>query len=128
MRVRRIVPDLAAERVAESRDFYAELFGLEVVMDLDWIVTLRAPGTEIAQLSLITQDATAVVRPNLTIEVEDVDVVHAAALKRGAEIAHPLTDEPWGVRRFFVRDPGGAFINVMGHPSKADDAAWPHSS
>jgi catechol 2,3-dioxygenase-like lactoylglutathione lyase family enzyme len=106
MRVRRIVPDLAAERVAESRDFYAELFGLEVVMDLDWIVTLRAPGTEIAQLSLITQDATAVVRPNLTIEVEDVDVVHAAALQHGAEIAHPLTDEPWGVRRFIVRDPG----------------------
>jgi uncharacterized glyoxalase superfamily protein PhnB len=97
-------------------------------MDLDWIVTLRAPGTEIAQLSLITQDATAVVRPNLTIEVEDVDVVHAAALQHGAEIAHPLTDEPWGVRRFIVRDPGGAFINVMSHPSEEDDAAWPHSS
>jgi uncharacterized glyoxalase superfamily protein PhnB len=88
--------------------------------DLDWIVTLRASGTEVAQLSLINHDATAVVRPNLTIEVDDVDAVHAAALKRGAEIVHPLTDEPWGVRRFFIRDPGGAFVIVMGHPSEAD--------
>jgi hypothetical protein len=29
---------------------------------------------------------------------------------------HPLTDEPWGVRRFFVRDPSGKVLNILSHP------------
>jgi hypothetical protein len=28
---------------------------------------------------------------------------------------YPLTDEPWGVRRFFVRDPNGMIVNVVSH-------------
>jgi uncharacterized glyoxalase superfamily protein PhnB len=55
------------------------------------------------------------VHPDVTIEVDDVDAVHARAVASGAEIVHPLTDEPWDVRRFFVRDPNGAVINVMQH-------------
>ncbi|WP_201754440.1 VOC family protein [Micromonospora rubida] len=39
----------------------------------------------------------------------------AAALAAGAEIVHELTEEPWGVRRFFVRDPDGHVINVLAH-------------
>ena len=35
----------------------------------------------------------------------------------GLEIVYPLTDEPWGVRRFFVRDPDGTVINVAQHVS-----------
>ena len=33
----------------------------------------------------------------------------------GAEIVYPLTEEDWGLRRFFVRDPNGAVINVTEH-------------
>ena len=39
----------------------------------------------------------------------------AAAQHAGAEIVYPLTDEDWGLRRFFVRDPNGAIINVTEH-------------
>jgi len=35
--------------------------------------------------------------------------------RRAYEIVHPLTQEPWGVRRFFVRDPDGNVINVVSH-------------
>jgi hypothetical protein len=28
---------------------------------------------------------------------------------------HPLTDEPWRVRRFFARDPNGVVVNVLSH-------------
>ena len=31
------------------------------------------------------------------------------------KVVYPLTDEPWGVRRFFVTDPNGVIINVMNH-------------
>jgi len=66
---------------------------------------------------VMSEDATAPVSPDVSIEVEDVDAVHAKAVERGYEIVHPVTDEPWGVRRFFVRDPNGAVINVMTHMS-----------
>jgi uncharacterized glyoxalase superfamily protein PhnB len=46
---------------------------------------------------------------------EDVDAVHAKAVTLGLRIVYPLTDEPWGVRRFFVTDPNGVIINVLSH-------------
>ena len=84
-------------------------------MDLGWIITFSAPGNPAAQLSLMGQDAAAPVHPDVSVEVDDVDAAHAAARRRGYEIVYPVTDEPWGVRRFFVRDPGGHVINVLSH-------------
>ena len=57
--------------------------------------------------------------PNVTVEVGDVDAVHAAAVAARATIVHPLTDEPWGVRRFLVEDPTGVVVNVMQHLAPA---------
>jgi catechol 2,3-dioxygenase-like lactoylglutathione lyase family enzyme len=115
MRIRRIVPDIKGKRLEESRRFYTEVIGLEHSMDLGWIIGFASPSNPTAQLQVISEDATALVHPDVSIEVEDVDAVHAKALAYGGEIVHPLTDEPWGVRRFFVRDPNGAVINVMTH-------------
>jgi predicted enzyme related to lactoylglutathione lyase len=115
MSVRRIVPNLRAEQLAEARAFYTEVVGLELAMDMGWIVHLVSPDNPTAQLGLMVEDATAPAHPDVSIEVEDVDAVYARAVERGAEIVHPLTNEPWGVRRFFVRDPTGAVVNVMSH-------------
>ncbi len=115
MGVRRIVPDLTAAEPGAGAAFYAEVLGLEPVMDLGWVVTYAAPDTPSAQLTVLREDARASVQPGVSIEVDDVDAAHAAAVRRGCEILHPLTDEPWGVRRFFVRDPSsGTILNVLG--------------
>ena len=113
--IRRIKPNIRSENLAESRKFYLDVLGLEGGEGLDWIVFFSAPGEPRLQLSVMTLDVTAGVHPDVTIEVDDVDAVHAKAVAAGAEIVHPLTDEPWQVRRFFVRDPNGAVINVMQH-------------
>jgi predicted enzyme related to lactoylglutathione lyase len=115
MGVRRVVPDFQADDPAASREFYAEVLGLEVAMDLGWIVTFAARGNAAAQISLMQRDASASVQPDASIEVDDVDAAHAAAQRLGCEIVHPLTDEPWGVRRFFVRDPNGKVLNILSH-------------
>jgi catechol 2,3-dioxygenase-like lactoylglutathione lyase family enzyme len=115
MAVRRIVPDLHASEPAAGAAFYADVLGLEPVMDLEWIVTYAAPGVPGAQISVMRDDASAPLRPDVSIEVDDVDAAHAAAQRLGCEILHPLTDEPWGVRRFFVRAPGGAVLNILAH-------------
>ena len=63
----------------------------------------------------MTHNATAPVIPDVSVQVDDVDACHAAAVQAGAEIVYPLTLEPWGVRRFFARDPDGHVINVLSH-------------
>jgi catechol 2,3-dioxygenase-like lactoylglutathione lyase family enzyme len=115
MPVRRIVPDLHAEDPAAGREFYREVLGLDLAMDMGWVANYVAPGNPGAQLIFIREDATAPVRPEVSIEVDDVDAAFAACERLGCEIVHPLTDEPWGVRRFFVRDPAGHVINILSH-------------
>jgi len=114
MSVRRIVPDIRSKDLDASRRFYVDVLGLEVAMDMGFIVTLVSPSNPTAQVSLMRDDSLAVL-PQMSIEVADVDDVHSRAVSRGLTIVYPLTNEPWGVRRFFVIDPSGTIINVMCH-------------
>lgn len=114
MSIRRVMPDIRSEAMEESRDFYG-LLGFEEVMNLGWVMTLASPSNPTAQVTFISQDKTAPVVPDMSVEVDDVDAVHAAMRESGAEIVHPLQDEEWGVRRFFVRDPNGKVVNVLSH-------------
>ncbi len=116
MSIRRVVPNILSERMDESRHFYTEFLGLEVAMDMGWVVTLASPGNPTAQISLVRGAApTASNAVSLSVEVADVDAVHAKAVADGVPIVYPLTTEPWGVRRFHVTDPNGVVINVMSH-------------
>ena len=85
---------------------------------------LVSPSNPTAQLSVLRQDASAPVVPQITIEIVDVDAVHAEAVRRRLELVHPLTDEPWGVRRFFVKDPNGVVLNVASHRGDAATPSW----
>ena len=114
MSVKRIVPNLASPDPAGSADFYIGVFGLKVAMDMGWIVTLTSPEAASAQISLLRSDPKQP-HPDYTVEVTDLEECHGRALAAAYEIVYPLTDEPWGVRRFFVRDPNGKIANVMTH-------------
>ena len=114
MAVRRVVPDIGTREPEATQSFYVELIGLEVAMDLGWVVTYASPSNPTAQVIVMRPEAPEP-RPDMSIEVTDVDGVHALALHRGDDIVYPLTDEPWGVRRFFVRDPNGVVVNVLEH-------------
>jgi predicted enzyme related to lactoylglutathione lyase len=115
MTVRRIVPDIKSKHLDVSRQFYVDVLGLEVAMDMGFIVTLVSPSNPTAQVSLMRDDDSSTILPQISIEVADVDDVHSRAVSRGLKIVYPLTNEPWGVRRFFVTDPNGTIINVLCH-------------
>ncbi len=121
----RAVPNLRTSSIEATTAFYVAVLGLRVAMDQGWIVTLVARDRPHVQLSLMTHDATAPAVAAASIEVTDVDAVHAAAVAAGAEIVHPLTDEPWGVRRFFLRDPDGHVVNVLAHREADADPSAP---
>jgi catechol 2,3-dioxygenase-like lactoylglutathione lyase family enzyme len=111
--ISRAVPNIRSERPAETRDFFVNLFGFEVAMDMGWVVTVASPGNPSVQITIVGGDDMAA--PGITVEVADVDAVHAKAVERGLEIAYPLRDEEWGVRRFMLREPSGTVVNVLSH-------------
>ena len=115
MIVKRIVPDIRSKDLDASRQFYVDVLGLEVAMDMGFIVTLVSPSNPTAQVSLMRDDDSSTILPQISIEVADVDEVHSRAVSRGLDIVYPLTNEPWGVRRFFVTDPNGTVVNVLCH-------------
>lgn len=115
MSIRRVVPNLPSNRFEESRDFYTGLLGFEVAMDMGWVMTLVSSSHPLAQITLLQDAGSEAPHPAVSIEVDDVDKVHTQAEEGGWEIVYPLTDEPWGVKRFFVKDPNGVIINVMSH-------------
>jgi catechol 2,3-dioxygenase-like lactoylglutathione lyase family enzyme len=113
--IERTVPNIRSDRPAETRDFLVGLLGFEVAMDLGWVVTVASPTNPSAQVTIIGNDDPAA--PGISVEVDDVDAVHARAAELGLEIAYPLRDEEWGVRRFMLREPSGTIVNVLSHRS-----------
>lgn len=117
MTVRRIVADLNTKALPELRAFYVELLELDVAMDMGWVVTLAGSHQAPVQLTLVDEAAAHGPTPALSIEVDDVDATFARARAMALPIEQELTDEPWGVRRFFVRDPEGRLLNILSHRS-----------
>ncbi len=114
MGVKRIKPNIQSDRFDESRAFYTDVVGLVEHAGLDWILFFGTDHREV-QLSVRSLDIKAGVHPDISIEVDDVDAVFGRAVVAAAEVVYPLTDEEWGLRRFFVRDPNGTVINVTQH-------------
>ena len=114
MSVQRVMPVITVTDLEASRDAYVTALGLHEVMNHGWIVTLADDALD-HQVSLMTEDASASVNPTVSIEVDDVDAAHQAAIDAGLRIVHPLSDEEWGVRRFFFADPAGNVVNVLSH-------------
>jgi uncharacterized glyoxalase superfamily protein PhnB len=115
MNPHRIVPNLNVDDATTGHDFYEEFLGLRKQFDLGWVASFRSPAYPGVQVSLVSADATAPEQSLLSVHVGDVDAAYAEARHRGYEIVHPLTQEPWGVHRFFVRDPHGIVVNVVRH-------------
>jgi catechol 2,3-dioxygenase-like lactoylglutathione lyase family enzyme len=114
--IRRIHPYADGDDLAASRDFYVEVFGLEVAME-DPVLGLRSPDNPTAQV-IIPPRGMEDPAPRFGIDVGEpsaVDAAHVEAVRRGLRVVYPLTDEPWGVRRFFVEDPSGTVVNVLAH-------------
>jgi catechol 2,3-dioxygenase-like lactoylglutathione lyase family enzyme len=115
VRVRRIVADVRAPDPAAAKRFYQDVLGLDVLMDQGWIATYGAPQQMRVQISFASEGGSGAPVPDLSIEVDDVDEALAQMTSAGFAIEYGPADEPWGVRRFFVRDPFGKLVNILAH-------------
>ncbi|HET6530040.1 MAG TPA: VOC family protein [Actinoplanes sp.] len=116
MRVTRVTANLRVPDVATAKSFYADYLGLTTEeFNMGWVARYTSPETG-AHIQLVTRDATAPEDSVISVHTNDVDGAYEKAQELGYDIVHPLTTEPWGVRRFFVRAPDGNVINIVGHP------------
>ena len=118
MTVLRIVANVEARDPEAGRAFYSDLLGLDLVMDHGWILTFASGEQAPAQVSIASEGGSGTPVPQLSIEVDNVDEIHAKARRMGHEIVYDITDEPWGVRRFYVRDPFGTIANILTHTGR----------
>jgi catechol 2,3-dioxygenase-like lactoylglutathione lyase family enzyme len=115
MSVRRIVANIETRDIAAAKRFYHDVLGLDVLMDLGWIATYGSQETMSVQISFMAQGGSGTPVPDLSIEVDDVDAALQAMKAAGFAIEYGPADEPWGVRRFYVRDPFGRLVNILSH-------------
>ena len=115
MKVKRIVANVEAQDVSAAKRFYQDVLGLELLMDLGWIATYGSGEKMTVQVSFMSQGGSDTPVPDLSIEVDDVDAALERMRAAGFAIAYGPADEPWGVRRFYVRDPFGKLVNILSH-------------
>ncbi len=111
-----IVPNLPAPDPAGLAGFYRRVFGLEVELDMGWIAFLGGPAERSAsRLQIASEGGSGTELPAISIGVDDLDEALTRARDAGAEPVYGPVDEPWGVRRFYLRDPAGNLVNVVVH-------------
>lgn len=115
MAVLRVVANIATPDPAQAAAFYGDLLGMPVLMDHGWIITHGGQGSVRAQVSFASEGGSGTPVPDLSIEVDDLQEVLDRMRAAGVTLEYGPVDEPWGVRRFFVRDPFGRLLNILVH-------------
>lgn len=117
MAVLRVVANIAADDPKRAEAFYGDVLGMRPAMDMGWIATWAGAGDASAapQVSVMTEGGSGTPVPDISVEVDDLDAVLARAQEAGFEPEYGPAREPWGVRRFYLRDPFGRLVNVLTH-------------
>jgi catechol 2,3-dioxygenase-like lactoylglutathione lyase family enzyme len=117
-------PVIVTTRLAECRDFYTRWLGYLIVFEASWFVYLASAGDSPHGVAFMATDHPS--RPPgpehfsgegmfLTLQVADAAAEFDRLRAAGAPIAYPLRDEPWGQRRFALRDPAGTWLDIVEH-------------
>jgi catechol 2,3-dioxygenase-like lactoylglutathione lyase family enzyme len=115
MKVKRIMSNVATSDLKKAKAFYGDILGLELIMDHGWFQTYGSGATMTVQVSFGTEGGSGTPVPDLSIEVDDLDAALARFHRAGVAIEYGPVNEPWGVRRFYVRDPFGKLVNILQH-------------
>ena len=118
IKIHRIVPGIYSNNLKESKRFYIDFLGMELAMDMGWILTFASHKNSTVQVNIFKNEQTKPLDNTsifLSIEVSDVDKMYSLASEMGYKITYEITNENWGVRRFFVKDPNGVTVNLLMH-------------
>lgn len=115
MKVKRIMSNTATSDLNKAKVFYGDILGLELLMDLGWFRTYGSDAKMTVQVSFGSEGGSGTPVPDLSVEVDDLQAALARFKEANVSIEYGPVNEPWGVRRFYVRDPFGKLINILQH-------------
>lgn len=115
MQVKRIVANIDTRDIDAAKRFYGDLLGLDLLMDHGWFATYGSTAKMSVQVGIATEGGSGTPTPDLSIEVDDLDEALRRMKKAKIPIEYGPAEEPWGVRRFYVRDPFGKLVNILIH-------------
>ncbi|WP_341300901.1 VOC family protein [Lysinibacillus sp. FSL H8-0500] len=115
MKVKRIVANVGTQDISKAKYFYGEVLGLDQLMDMGFIATYGSHEKMDTQISFLSEGGSGTPVPDLSIEVDDLDNALTRVTEAEIPIEYGPIEEPWGVRRFYVRDPFGKLVNILTH-------------
>lgn len=104
-----------------ARDFWVNHLGFTIGFDSTWFCWLSAEDGS-ASIAFMTPDhPSAPPGPDafggkgicFELQVEDARAAHKELTARGLPVHYPLTDEPFGQRRFGFSDPSGLWVDIV---------------
>lgn len=114
-------PIIVTNKKNAARDFWIRHFGFEAIFDSTWFCLLTAEGNT-ASIAFMTPDhPSAPPGPEtfsgtglcFEMEVADAKVAYDELIAKGLLVTYPLTDEPFGQRRFGFTDPSGLWVDIV---------------
>ncbi|HET6998616.1 MAG TPA: VOC family protein [Solirubrobacterales bacterium] len=115
-------PVVVTDKLRDCRDFYRRWFGFEVGFEASWFVLMNGGGARPTTLAFMHSDhpssppTPAAFNGDgafITFQVADAAAEYRRVVEAGLDCDLPLTEEPWGQRRFGVVDPAGMWIDVV---------------
>ncbi len=113
--MKRIVANVETRDISKARQFYEEILGLDQLMNHGFIATYGSHEKMPIEISFLSEGGSGTLTPDLSIEVDDLDTALIRMKETGIPIEYGPVKEPWGVRRFYVRDPFGKLVNILAH-------------
>jgi lactoylglutathione lyase len=108
---------LFVDDLARSRAFYHEVLGLDIHFEDDVSVGFEVEGLAFIVLQVDranvqlrgepTSTPTSGATAFLTTFTDDADGLHAELRARGVDFFQAPTDQPWGMRTAYFKDPDG---------------------
>jgi catechol 2,3-dioxygenase-like lactoylglutathione lyase family enzyme len=122
--VKRIVANIHTKDIAKAEAFYKNVLGLDPLMDHGWIATYGLENRKMnVQISFASEGGSGTLVPDLSIEVDDFEETLKRTKEAGFAIEYGPVVEPWGVKRFYTRDPFGKLINILCHVNFTNNIA-----
>ena len=111
-------PIIMTHQFHACRDFWVRHLGFAVVFENEWFIYLAADGASMAFMSPAHPADPPGPESYTAGTCMELDVADAAAALAEFEASggiadYPLTDEPFGQRRFGFRDPSGIWIDIV---------------
>lgn len=120
--VKGMYPVVITTNIKSTKEFYTKWFGYSIVFQSSWFILLSSPGENSSMIAFMDE-----IHPStppspkaakgdglfLTIDVADSKALFDVLKKAKAEFAYGLREEPWGQRRFALKDPNGIWIDIV---------------